>query len=65
MDYNVVNQELNELNEKINKNETKIKILSDIIDRQQLIINNNLRELSALREYISKNFENLEDKDNF
>jgi len=65
MDYNVVNQELNELNEKINKNETKIKILSDIIDRQQIIIDYNLRELSTLREYISKNFENLEDKDNF
>jgi len=52
-----VKKELNELNEKIKKNESKIKILSDIIDRQQVIINNNLIELAALRSYITTNLD--------
>ncbi len=52
-----VKKEINNLVEKIKKNESKIKILSDIIDRQQVIINNNLIELAALRSYITTNID--------
>jgi len=52
-----VKKEINNLVEKIKKNESKIKILSDIIDRQQVIINNNLIELAALRSYITTNLD--------
>jgi len=47
-----------EISDKVKKNETKIKILSDIIDRQQILINNNLVEISALRSYITENLNN-------
>lgn len=57
MDNLDVKKEINHLVEKIKKNESKIKILSDIIDRQQVIINNNLIELAALRSYITTNLD--------
>jgi len=57
MDNLDVKKEINNLVEKIKKNESKIKILSDIIDRQQVIINNNLIELAALRSYITTNLD--------
>lgn len=43
--------------EKVEKNEKKIKILNDIIDRQQILIDKNIIELSILRDYISKNLD--------
>jgi hypothetical protein len=57
MDDLDVKKELDNLHEKIKKNENKIQILNNIIDRQQVIINNNLIELAALRSYITTNLD--------